>query len=105
VGLVAAAGTLVVSRYRRELLLPGHRGELEQALAAAENGERRETSLGVAVSGHVLPDGRTDWVLSSDHRYWSAATARTLAHMLWPRFELLPGHTPSVFHVVTANDA
>ena len=57
-GLVAAAGTLVVSRHRRELLLPGHRGELEQALVAADSGVHRETSLGVGVSRHVLPDGR-----------------------------------------------
>ncbi|HEX2691438.1 MAG TPA: prolipoprotein diacylglyceryl transferase family protein [Kofleriaceae bacterium] len=100
-GLVAAAGTLIARRHRRELLLPGHRCELEQALVAADSGERRETSLGVVVSHHVLPDGRTDWVLSSEHRYWSAATARSLAHLLWPSFELLPGHTPNVFHVLT----
>lgn len=101
VGLVAAAGTLVVSRYRRELLLPGHRCELEQALVAADSSERRETSLGVAVSRHVLPDGRTDWVLSSEHRHWSADTARSIAHLLWPSFELVAGHTPNVFHVLT----
>ena len=100
-GLVAAAATLIVRRHRRELLLPGHRCELEQALVVADSGQRRETSLGVAVSRHVLPDGRTDWVLSSEHRYWSAATARSLAHLLWPSFELLPGHTPNVFHVLT----
>jgi hypothetical protein len=41
--------------------------------------------------------------LSSVHRYWSSATARSLAHLLWPSFELLPGHTATVFHVLTAS--
>ncbi|MFO0982420.1 MAG: PIN domain-containing protein [Planctomycetota bacterium] len=36
-------------------------------LLAAGTSERRETSLGVAVSCHLLPDGRTDWILSSTH--------------------------------------
>jgi hypothetical protein len=75
-------------------------GLLEQALVAADSGVHRETSLGVAVSRHVLPDGRIDWVLSSEHRNWSADTARSIAHLLWPSFELVAGHTPNVFHVL-----
>jgi hypothetical protein len=98
--LVAAAG-LVLRRHRRELLFPPHLFELDRLLTTMGDGERNETSLGVAVSRHVLPDGRIDWILSSDHRSWSEATASRLAHRLWPSFELVPGRTSGVIHVVT----
>ena len=101
VALMAAAAALVARRRHRELLLPPHLFELDRALAAAGSGERQETSLGVAVSHHALPDGRTDWILSSTHGHWSETTARRLAHRLWPSFELVPGRTTGVIHVLT----
>jgi hypothetical protein len=98
--LLAAVG-LVRLRHRRELLLPPHLFELDRMLTGMADGERHETSLGVAVSRHVLPDGRIDWILSSSHRSWSEVTARRLAHRLWASCELVPGQAAGVIHVLT----
>ncbi|HEX8113455.1 MAG TPA: hypothetical protein VF516_37250, partial [Kofleriaceae bacterium] len=68
---------------------------------ARSRGERRETSLDVAVSCHALPDGRVDWVLSSSHAAWSVGTVRRLADALWPGAEVVAGRTPGVVHVIT----
>ncbi|HUJ63320.1 MAG TPA: prolipoprotein diacylglyceryl transferase family protein [Kofleriaceae bacterium] len=102
VALALAAGVLFARRRRRALVLPPHLLELDRALDRARDGTRAETSLGVAVSGHALPDGRIDWVLSSSHPAWSPALAGRLARALWPSFELVPGRTPGVIHVVAA---
>ena len=100
--LVAAATVLVARRRRRELLLPPHLVEIDRVLTAASDGQRHQTSLGLAVSRHRLPDGRIDWILSADHVAWSPEMARRLAHLLWPAFELVPGRSGGVVHVLTA---
>jgi hypothetical protein len=99
--LAAGAGVLITLRRRRELLFPPHLLELDGALQAAGDGESHETSLGVRVSRHVLPDGRTDWILSSPRLHGSAALARRIAHRMWLSFEIVPGRTAGVFHVLT----
>lgn len=99
--LVIAATTLVARRRRRELFEPAHLRELDRSCAAAAHSQARaETSLGVAVSRFQMPDGRIDWVLSSSHPRWSAQTARRLAALMWPAFELVEARTPGVVHVV-----
>lgn len=97
--LGASAAFLVATRRRRELLQPIHLHELDELLVA--DGQRRTTSLDVAVSGHVLADGRTDWVLSTQHPAWSARTAHRLSRLMWRRFELVEGRAPGVVHVLT----
>jgi len=99
--LTAGAVALAAARRRRELFEPPHLREFDRACdAAARTGGRAETSLGVAVSRHTLADGRVDWVLSSSHSRWSAASARRLADLMWPRYELVPGRTAGIAHVV-----
>jgi hypothetical protein len=99
--LAVAAALLAARRRRRELFLPRHLLELDRACTAAtHSGERAETSLGVAVSCHALADGRTDWVLSSDHPLWSPSTARRLADLMWPHHEHIEGRLPGVAHIV-----
>lgn len=99
--LVAGAAVLAFRRRRRELFEPPHLHELGRACDdVARTGERSQTSLGVAVSRHALPDGRIDWVLSSSHPRWSVATARRLADSLWQRYDLVEGRTAGIVHVV-----
>lgn len=99
--LVVGAAVLVARRRHRELFEPPHLHELERACdAAGRAGERAETSLGVAVSRHGLPDGRVDWILSSKHPRWSASSARRLADLMWPRYELVEGRTAGLVHVI-----
>ena len=100
-GLAAACGTLVVRRARRALVQPAHLRELDRAcMAASTEGGKHETSLGVEVSCHDLPDGRTDWILSSTSPRWSAALARQLAAALWLEHELVEGRIGSIVHVL-----
>jgi hypothetical protein len=99
--LALAAAVLAARRQRRELFLPRHLVELDRACTSVtRSGERAETSLGVAVSRHLLPDGRIDWVLSSTHPLWSPSTARRLADLMWPHYELVEGRLPGVAHIV-----
>ncbi len=103
--LVAGALTVLAvlaasRRTQRELLLPPHVHELDRAMHAARDGQRHETSLSVAVSCHRLPDGRTDWILSSSHPAWNEASARRLARAMWRSWDFVPGRTPGVMHVV-----
>lgn len=101
VALVASAAALVAGRRRRELLSPPHLHELDRACAAAmRTGERAETSLGVAISCHRLPDGRVDWILSASHPRWSMARAGQLAELMWSRHELVEGRLAGVAHVI-----
>jgi len=101
--LVAAATILVARRRHRELFEPPHVHELGRICdQVAATGARAETSLGVAVSRHTLPDGRIDWVLSSSHPRWSTAAARRLADLLWSRPELVAGRTAGITHVLEA---
>jgi prolipoprotein diacylglyceryltransferase len=99
--LAASAAALIAFRRRREFLFPPHLLELDRAFRATSDRESHETSLGVRVSRHVLPDGRTDWILSSTHRRWSETAVRRLAHRLWLSCEIIPGRTAGVFHVLT----
>lgn len=99
---VAAATFMIATRRRRERFSPRHLRDLDRALVAAMDGARHETSCGVAVSRHILPDGRVDWILSAAEPPMTEAVVRRLAHELWEASELIPGKTPGVFHVVTA---
>ena len=98
-GVVVAAGVLVARRRSRALLLAPHLEELDKlcaAIAREPAGARRDSSAGVGVSCHQLPDGRRDWVLSCSH----AAAARAIAATLWPAGEVIEGRTPGIVHVV-----
>jgi hypothetical protein len=96
-----AATVLVATRARRELLQPGHLRELDRAAAAAiRDGAKHETSLGVAITLHRLPDGRADWILSATHPRWSNDVARRLADALWPEFEVVEGRLAPIVHVI-----
>lgn len=103
--LAVASAVLIARRARRELVLPPHVAELDRVLAAAGDGARHETSLGLAVSRHALPDGRIDWILSSEHPAWSEGAARRLAAQMWTAFEVIAGRTPGVIHVVEGKAA
>lgn len=101
----AAAAALSARRRARELLLPPHLHELDRlarAVLADPAHARRDSQLGVALSLHVLDDGRRDWILSSQHPAWSAATQQRIIEELWPNAELVPGRTPGVVHVIEA---
>jgi hypothetical protein len=103
--LAAGATALVARRRRRELVLPPHLHELDllcDTVLADPVHARRDTGLGVGASCHVLPDGRLDWVLSSVHPAWSAATARAITAALWPDAEVVEGRTPGVVHAIVA---
>jgi len=102
--LVIAAAALVARRRRRELFEPSHLRDLDRSCtAAAHKQARAETSLGIAVSRFQMPDGRIDWVLSSSHPRWSRATARRLAALMWPAFELVEARSPGVVHVIVGD--
>lgn len=102
-GLAAAGAALIALRDRRALFQPAHLHELDRACRAAlADGARHDTSLGVAVSVHRLPDGRRDWVLSSADPRWSLAAAHRLAGALWTDPELHAGRLAGVVHVITA---
>jgi prolipoprotein diacylglyceryltransferase len=97
-GLATAAAVLVARRQTRALLQPAHLHELDElcdAILADPAHARRDTSAGVGVSLHALPDGRRDWVLSSPH-----PRLRELATRTWPDGELVAGRTPGLLHVV-----
>jgi hypothetical protein len=99
--IVALAAMLTARRRHRELLAPFHLHELDRACdAAMRSGVRAETSLGVAVSRHVLPDGRIDWILSSTHPRWSHARARRLADLMWSTHELVEGRLAGTVHLI-----
>ena len=85
VALALASLMLVVVRRRRELWLPPHLRAIDTSCARVlrEPTAREETLLGVTISRHELPDGRTDWVFSSVHPAWSARAARRVAAALW----------------------
>lgn len=106
IAVVSALVVLVALRRRRELLLPPHLRELDRAMTAAADGNKHTTSLGLAVSRHGLPDGRIDWILSSEHPGWSLACARRLAHLMWrDASELVAGRTQGVIHVLIGTAA
>lgn len=101
--LAIAATALVATRRRRELVQSPHLRELARAcdeLAADPARGKRETRLGVAVSMHAMPDGRTDWVMSSAHAAWGVETARRIARDLFDEPELVEGRTAGVVHVL-----
>jgi hypothetical protein len=102
-GTLLAGAALLVARCRRdELCAPPHLRELDRicdAVLADPDHARRETGL-VAISCHLLDDGRLDWVMSSSHARWSADTARRLGAALWSDVEIVEGRTPGVVHLV-----
>lgn len=95
--LLVLSAVLIATRESRALTRPAHVRELA---ASHADGHRHETSLGVTISCHALPDGRADWILSSTHPHWSTATATTLARTLWKDFELVEGRLPAIVHVI-----
>ena len=96
-----AIAILFARRHHRALFAPPHLHELDQCCSAAGRTQARaETSLGVSVSRHDLPDGRIDWILAWDRTWWSADNARELADLLWSHYELVPGRLPGVIHVI-----
>jgi len=101
--LVGAIGLLARSKQQRALTQPPHLAEIDRAcraVLAAGTDERRETSLGICVSCHALPDGRRDWVLSANHPAWSMTVARRLAADLWSKSEFVEGRIAGVAHVI-----
>jgi hypothetical protein len=101
--LVAATAVLASQHRRRALTQAPHLMELSnicKVVASNNSEERRETSLGVAVSCHFLPDGRRDWILSSNVPAWSNAIARRLANDLLPTGEFVEGRLSGVVHIV-----
>jgi hypothetical protein len=101
--VIVGALWLIKRRTRRAPFLSSHLYELDRACRAVQtagDGARRETSLGVAVSVHALPDGRTDWILSATQPWWSIDAARRLAASLWSELELVPGRAGSIVHVL-----
>jgi hypothetical protein len=99
--VAAFAGWIARSRKSRELASPPHLRELDKLCATVSGGERRESTLGLMVSCHQLPDGRSDWVMSSTHSAWSEAMANRIAALLWKEHEVVGGRTPGVIHVIT----
>lgn len=100
---VLGLAALAARRNRVDLTDVFHLIELDRlcvSLRASQTDDRRETSRGVFVSCHVLPDGRIDWVLSSDRSGWSMTAARTVAAKLWPDSEFVEGRLAGVAHVI-----
>lgn len=101
--LTAATGILVASRTKRDLFAARHVQELDvlsNRLMHEPAGTRLTTSRDVQISHAVLPDGRSDWLLSSDHRAWTPDVASELARELFPEALLIPGRTAGLLHVI-----
>ncbi|HTL37830.1 MAG TPA: prolipoprotein diacylglyceryl transferase family protein [Kofleriaceae bacterium] len=101
--LVAAIALLASQHKQRELTQAHHLFEIDRACSevlASKSNDRRETSLGVCISCHRLPDGRRDWVLSGSHPAWSVVVARRIASNLWVTFDFVEGRIAGVAHVV-----
>ncbi len=101
-GLIAATIALVASRHARAFIQPAHLRELDRVMGGLVDGATRETSLGVAVSRHVLEDGRFDWILSSSRPAWSLRVASKIAKQLWQRSEIVEGRRAGVIHILVA---
>ena len=103
-GALIVATAVLASQHRRRVLTQApHLMEIDRAckaLASAGSDERHETSLGVRVSCHALPDGRRDWILSSFDPVWSVGVSRQLAADLWPTGEYIVGRIAGVAHVI-----
>lgn len=100
------APRLVAHRKRRALWLPPHLAEIDRLCAAAladPVGGSFVSHLGVEVSCARLPDGRIDWILSSQHATWSPATAARMAALLWIDAEVVRGRTRGIVHVIVAS--
>jgi len=103
--LVVALAVLVRRTKQRELTLAPHLREIDRAckaLLASPAESRRETSLGIGISCHTLPDGRRDWVLSGNHSAWSMTIARRIAGELWNGSEFVAGRIEGVAHIIEA---
>jgi hypothetical protein len=109
--LIVLVGSVVLVRSpaKRELLMPQHLREIDRVCEEVftdPGHARRETSFGVGISSHALPDGRIDWIMSSTtHPHWSAAMARRIADALWRENEVIEGHPAGVVHIVVARDS
>jgi hypothetical protein len=101
--LMAATGILVGLRTKRDLFTAHHVQELDaisKRLLHAPAGTRLTTSRAVQISYSVLPDGRSDWLLSSESRAWTPDVASGLAHELFPEAQLILGRTAGLLHVI-----
>ncbi|MGE0397113.1 MAG: prolipoprotein diacylglyceryl transferase family protein [Kofleriaceae bacterium] len=92
--VVAARNRSLVRRLRR----PRHLDEIARILRSPA---ASETSVALKVSVHPLPNDRLDVVWS--HPSLSASGARMLACDLFESFELVPGTTSGLYHVITAS--
>lgn len=101
--LVAGIAILASRHKQRELTQAHHLLEIDRACSevlASNSADRRETSLGISISCHQLPDGRRDWVLSGSHPAWSMIVARRIATNLWATFDFVEGRIAGVAHVI-----
>jgi Prolipoprotein diacylglyceryl transferase len=103
--LALALVVLAARHAHRAPFLPPHLREIDRLctdMLANLGAGHRETSLGVSLSCHRLPDGRLDWIVSSKTAWWSTAAARRLAGDLWSGFELVEGRVPGLVHVIVS---
>lgn len=98
--VAVAALVLILSRHGRELLVPGQLRELHERCSTLGEAQATRTNLGVDITRHRLADGRTHWVLSSQHPGWTAKLRRTLAQRLWPEATVREGKSAGVMHVI-----
>jgi len=101
--LVAGAGLLVITRNtaRRSLLRPPHLHELQTVQERLGVAMDAETSEGLRVTRHELPDGRAAFVWSRATGLPLSAAAR-LATMLDAHAEVVPGRSRDLVHVLTS---
>lgn len=103
IGLAAATAGRALTRRRRSLTHVRHLREIDRAcseLLTAAPGHRHETSHGMSISYHRLPNQAVDWVLSAEHEAWSSTVARRIARDLWPAAEVVEGRLPGVIHII-----
>ncbi|HSR98640.1 MAG TPA: prolipoprotein diacylglyceryl transferase family protein [Kofleriaceae bacterium] len=97
--IIASVRITTRSQTRHVLLRAGHIHELEalqRQLGVAMSGR---TSEGLAVTRHILPDGRTDFVWSREAGL-PVEDARRLALAIDPCAEIVTGRVAGLIHVV-----
>ncbi|MDQ3367187.1 MAG: prolipoprotein diacylglyceryl transferase [Myxococcota bacterium] len=105
-GVLASAAGVIALRQRRpgaRLRTPQHLEELAQVhstLSTLREGATVTTSAGLQVSVHRLPDQRLDLLWS--HPALVLDDARSLAHQLYERVEIVPARSAGMVHVLIA---
>lgn len=101
-GALLVVGSVLVAtrnRPRRLLMRAAHIHELGRVHSQLGVAETGKTSEGMAVTRHMLPDGRTDFVWSRDAGL-AVGDARRLAMALDARAEVVVGQVPGLIHVL-----